>query len=144
MSFFKKIPLWLIPLWPMVSDAGETLASKETVASTPAEYVVKTIVSLGLVIAAIVFVAWMAKKINRFNGIESGQIKVISSLSIGAKEKILLIEVGNEQILVGATSDKITPLLQLKEHVGATVPHAEISKFNGFLNGIISRHKNDA
>ncbi len=144
MSSFKSMLLWLILVLPMVSAAGETLASKETVASSPAEYVVKTIVSLGLVIAAIVFVAWMAKKINRFNGIESGQIKVISSLSIGAKEKILLIEVGNEQILIGATSGKITPLLQLKEYVGATVPHAARSKFNGFLNGILSRHKNDA
>lgn len=62
MKGFKKIFLLAISLLPMMVEAGEALAVKETVASTPAEYIVKTIVSLGLVIAAIVFVAWMAKK----------------------------------------------------------------------------------
>lgn len=144
MRAVKKIISPLILLFPLASEAAETFAAKETIASTPAEYVVKTIVSLGLVIAAIVFVAWMAKKINRFNGIESGQIKIISCLSIGAKEKILLIEVGAEQILVGATPDRITRLLQLKEHVSAAPAHAASPNFNGFLNGILSRPKNNA
>lgn len=133
-----------VALLPVISQAADTPALKETVAGTPAEYVVKTVISLGLVIAAIFFVAWMAKKINRFSGVESGQIKIIGSLAIGAKEKILLVEVGTTQILIGATPNQITHLLQLEEHVKPERSQGATPNFNGFLNGILHRHKSNA
>lgn len=69
-------------------------------------------VSLGLIfILVLIFaLAWFMKKIGYSNLTGQGQLKIIATLNLGQKEKIALIQVGNQQLLVGVTATQINTL----------------------------------
>ena len=74
-------------------------------------------VSLGLVVILVLIfsVAWFMKKMGYSNVTRQGQLKIIASLNLGAKEKIALIQVGKQQLLVGMTATQINTLYVLDE-----------------------------
>src|SRR3569623_525618 len=68
-----------------------------------AEYVVKTAVGMIVVIGIIVALAWLVRRMGKMNGLMSGEVKIVSSLSLGAREMIVQVQVGEELFLRGAT-----------------------------------------
>ena len=75
---------------------------------------VGTIVSLGLGLVAVIAViygcAWIIRRMNGMTGMNNNAIKVVSVLAIGARERIALVEVGQQQILLGITPSTIRTL----------------------------------
>jgi flagellar protein FliO/FliZ len=99
------------------ADAGQkTMDLRQTLAATD---LIKLSFSLLVVLVAIAFFLAIVKKLNRFSINESKSIKRISSMSVGIKEKIMIIEVANEQLVLGVTPQSITHLHTLKEKVRA-------------------------
>lgn len=92
-----------------------------------AEYVVKTIIGMIVVIGIIVALAWLVRRMGRMNGLLSGEIKIVSSLSLGTREKLVLVQVGEEQFLLGATAQQINRIARVKLPItaGATSAPAE-------------------
>ena len=77
-----------------------------------------TILSISLslfVVLAIIF--GLAYIMRRFTGVSSGngQLKVVASMMAGTKERIMVLQVGNEQHLIGITANNINHLANLKE-----------------------------
>lgn len=66
-----------------------------------------------LVVVGVIFV--MAFIMRRFTGMQSagGQIKSVASLMVGTRERIVVIQVGEEQHLVGVTSTNINHIAKL-------------------------------
>lgn len=69
------------------------------------------------VIALIFGCAWLVKRMNGLTGINSQAMRIVSVLSVGARERIVLIEVGGTQILVGITPSAIRTLHVFDEPV---------------------------
>ena len=82
---------------------------------------VGTIVSLGLGLVAVIAViygcAWIIRRMNGMTGMNNNAIKVVSVMAIGARERIALIEVGGQQILLGITPSAIRTLHVFDEPV---------------------------
>lgn len=72
------------------------------------------ILSLLMVLALIIICAFVLK---RFNISQQGisQLKVITSLSLGTKERLMVVQVGEQQLLLGVTAQQITLLETLAE-----------------------------
>jgi flagellar protein FliO/FliZ len=70
--------------------------------------------SLLLVIGVVFILAFLMR---RFNVTQSGtsQLKVVTSMMAGAKERVLVIQVGDEQHLIGVTAHNINHLAKLAE-----------------------------
>jgi flagellar protein FliO/FliZ len=68
--------------------------------------------SLLLVIAIIFALAYIMRRFNVTQA-GNGQMKVVASMMAGAKEKIMVIEVGDEQHLIGVTAHNINHLATL-------------------------------
>lgn len=83
----------------------------------PSEYFGQIVISLVLVLLIIFVSAWLLRRYGRFPGVAEGNLKVLGALSVGQRERILLLQVGNEQLLVGVTTSRITRLHQLEEPV---------------------------
>ncbi|MDY6841604.1 MAG: flagellar biosynthetic protein FliO [Pseudomonadota bacterium] len=80
-----------------------------------------TILSLGLGLLAVVAViygcAWIIRRMNGMTGMNNNAIKVVSVMAIGTRERIALIEVGGQQILLGITPSAIRTLHVFDEPV---------------------------
>lgn len=78
--------------------------------------VLSIFLSLLLVVAVIFALAYVMRRFN-VTHVGQGQMKVVASMVAGAKERVMVIQVGNEQHLIGVTSHTISHLSKLEEHL---------------------------
>ncbi len=107
-------------LWAASDTAKAAEAAKETgttvggVAGKGELSVLPVISSLFVVIVVILLLALAVKRFNLgFPG--SRAIKVVTALSLGAKERLVVVEINGKQHVLGVTSNQINHLLSLDE-----------------------------
>jgi flagellar protein FliO/FliZ len=106
--------------------AAEPLAqaAAPVAGSSVAGQLTQLVLGLSLVLGLIFFLAWLLRRVQRAGPAGKGQvIELIGSRALGPRDRLVLVQVGNEQILLGLTPGTITALHVLKEPV--QVPSAE-------------------
>jgi len=135
----KKIVLFLMAYLP-------TLVIAETVktATSPVsgDYMAKLLLSLGLVVAIIFALAWLVKRFNFIPQQNQGLIKVLSTLSIGSRDRLALVQVGDEQLLIALTPGKISKLHCLKNPI--TTDAQTNSSFKNKFDSLIDKQTKKA
>lgn len=124
------------PLW-----AEESGTAAQDV-PTRAPDTLGTMVSLGIgliaVIAIIYGCAWIIRRMNGMTGMNNDAIKVVSVMALGARERLALIEVGGQQILLGITPTAIRTLHVFEEPV-VDANNPPSGEFARRLQGMIGR-----
>ena len=72
---------------------------------------------LGLVIGLIFLLAWLVRRVQQAGPRGNRLIRTLASQPLGPRDRLVLVQVGEEQILLGLTPGRITPLHVLKEPV---------------------------
>jgi flagellar protein FliO/FliZ len=72
--------------------------------------------SLLAVLVAIIVVAWILKKL-QVGGLAVNGLKVVTSLNLGSKERLVVVQVGEKQLLLGVTGQQINLLDTLAEPI---------------------------
>ena len=76
------------------------------------------VLGLLLVLGLIFFLAWLLRRVQQTGPGGKGQvIELIGSRALGPRDRLVLVQVGNEQILLGLTPGTISALHVLKEPV---------------------------
>jgi flagellar protein FliO/FliZ len=75
----------------------------------------RMVVSLGAVLALVAGLAWLAQKLRAGGRFKSGLIEVVSGVSLGAREKVVLLRVGQEQVLVGVSPAGMSALHVIRD-----------------------------
>lgn len=73
-------------------------------------YVVQILVSFLIVIGFILLMAWLMRRSGRFGYGEGQVMRITSSISLGMREKIMLVEVGSVNIVVGVAPGQVRTL----------------------------------
>lgn len=76
------------------------------------------ILSLLMVLALIIICALVFKRFN-ITQQDVSQLKVVTSLSLGAKERVVVIQAGEQQLLLGVTAQQVTLIERLAEPLKA-------------------------
>jgi flagellar protein FliO/FliZ len=63
----------------------------------------RMLASLGAVLVLLGALAWAVKKLRNAGHLQGGLIEVLSGVSLGARDKVVLLRVGQEQVLVGVS-----------------------------------------
>lgn len=90
------------------------LANTDMPKATDSLSFIPTLASLVVVVIAIFALAYIAKRLNIGVG-GNRAIKVVSALSLGTRERILVIEVAGKQHLVGVTAHQVNHLFELEQ-----------------------------
>ncbi|QBM17519.1 hypothetical protein MARI_16340 [Marinobacter sp. JH2] len=100
------------------------------------------IISLGLGLVAVIAViygcAWLIRRMTGTAGMNNNAIRVVSVLAIGTRERIALVEVGGQQILLGITPGSIRTLQVFDEPV-VDAGNTGTSDFARKLQGLIGK-----
>ncbi len=75
----------------------------------------QTLFGLLLVLALIVAMAWLMKRSQQWHGTGQQQFKVIAALPLGPREKAVLLQVGEQQLLLGVTPQNVNLLTALEQ-----------------------------
>ncbi len=81
------------------------------------DYFGQVIVSLMLVVGLIFVAAWLLRRFTQWPGQRGQAIEILSAVAVGRQEKLLLVQVGPQQLLVGVTPTRISVLHVLAEPV---------------------------
>lgn len=72
--------------------------------------IVETLVALVIIVAMIFALAFMARRLQGLRPRSNGPLKIIDTLSLGARERIVLIDVDGERVLVAVAGGRIETL----------------------------------
>ncbi len=81
--------------------------------------VVSIFLSLLLVVGIIFALAYVMRRFNVTGG-SNGHLQVVASMMAGTKEKVMVIQVGDEQHLIGVTGNNISHLSKLEKNLSTT------------------------
>ncbi|MEB0045427.1 MULTISPECIES: flagellar biosynthetic protein FliO [unclassified Pseudomonas] len=71
-----------------------------------------------LVLGLIFFLAWLLRRVQQAGPAGKGHvIEIVGARALGPRDRLMLVQVGNEQILLGLSPGTITALHVLKEPV---------------------------
>jgi len=102
-----------------LSALASTAHSAVGVIPSPAIDLSKILLGLLLVLALIAALTWLLKRLP-INQSGSGHIRLIESYPLSTRERLLLVAVGSEQILLAASNAGIKPLHVLREPLPET------------------------
>ncbi len=80
--------------------------------------------SLIAIVALILAISWVLKRLKLAGPRSSGEITVIDQLSVGPRERIVLVRVGESQVLVGIGAQGLVPLTPLATPIALKGPTA--------------------
>jgi len=98
---------------PATAPAAGATAS----ASAAATGFVTVAFSLLLILGVIVGLAWVATRLRLTPRAASSGLKVLADVAVGAKERVVLLKVGDAQALVGVGADGVRSLALLERAV---------------------------
>ncbi|WP_433769455.1 flagellar biosynthetic protein FliO [Pseudomonas putida] len=113
------LPLSVLAAEPAATTAATTAVTAAPVASSGvAGQLTQLVLGLLLVVGLIFFLAWLLRRVQQAGPAGKGQvIELIGSRALGPRDRLVLVQVGNEQILLGLSPGTITALHVLKEPV---------------------------
>lgn len=112
----------------------------------PASTFVQTFFGLLLIVALIFGLAWYARKLSGGRSFGQGLVKVIGGVALGPRERIVLVEVGDEWLVIGLVPGQIRTLHTLSK--GKLPSDAEqmtnAPPFVGWLKKMAEKRSHDA
>ncbi|WP_213876019.1 flagellar biosynthetic protein FliO [Pseudomonas sp. dw_358] len=113
-------PLLALAAEPMVAPAASAPVANPALSNLGAGLgaeVIQLVLGLALVLGLIFALAWLLRRVQQ-TGPRGGQvIELLGSRALGPRDRLLLVQVGNEQILLGVSPGQISALHVLKEPV---------------------------
>ncbi|WP_254432022.1 flagellar biosynthetic protein FliO [Aquisalimonas sp. 2447] len=89
----------------LADEAGETAAPGVDTAA-----LVRVVIGLLVVLLLIVALGWVMRRVGRYSSPAAGQLRVIGGVSVGTRERVVLVQVGEQQLLVGVAPGRVQTL----------------------------------
>lgn len=132
-AFFPLVILTLFSS-TVLADTNKTsvLSTSQGLAPASNLNLATTLGSLLLVIAIIVFLAWLLKRM-QVPAFKQQGLSIVRQLSVGTKERVAVIQAGDEQFLVGITPQSIQLISKLEQPIVVDTPPTKSAFAEQFL-----------
>ena len=132
---------WLLSFMALAAEKEEpgklTPAMNDPMSSA---YLMQLTVGLLVVILAIVVLAWFARRLNRFSSSADGSMKILGGLTMGTRERIVLVEVESTRLVLGVSPGRIQALHVMPGQQGNEQP-ADVPAFNEKLDSAMQAQR---
>jgi flagellar protein FliO/FliZ len=133
------IALMAMPVWAETTEATDKASGLSGVSGSA--YLLQVILALIVVLIGIVALAWFMKRMTGIQHSAGGNLQVLEGLTIGPRERIVLIQAGKEQLVVGIAPGRVQTLHVLQEPVEASTHGGNVTPFAKRLNEALKRRQ---
>lgn len=133
------LSVWALPL---LAAEGEAKAPAR-LAELPMESgnLVNTALGLVLVLALIIGLAWALRRFGRLPMVGKGLISIIGGVSLGPRERAVILQVGETRLLVGVAPGRVQTLHVFGAGDGLPSKANNLDKFSGQLHAAIEERQ---
>lgn len=117
--------------WALIAAGTTTAKVGQHAAAAPSMF--GAVLALLAVLALIVGLGWVLKRMPGSGFRPAEGLRVVASLTVGAKERVVVVEVNGEQLLLGVTAGGINALHRLPEPLPTPAP-ARMPDFKNLPN----------
>ncbi|MBD8150517.1 flagellar biosynthetic protein FliO [Pseudomonas fluorescens] len=140
---YSMAGLWLaLPLSALAAEPVAQAAAAPAVGSVGGQ-LTQLLLGLLLVIGLIFVLAWLMRRVQRIGPGNAQVIELVGSRALGPRDRLVLVQVGEEQILLGITPGRITSLHVLKTPVDAARTEAAPPEFAQRLMELLGKDQKD-
>jgi flagellar protein FliO/FliZ len=134
----RKATVWSACVGAAAFAPGAAFAQAAGAAPGTAE-IAQILLGLVVVVAAVVVFARLLARVQggRFSG--NGPLRVVAALSVGQRERVVLMQVGDRQVLIGVTPSQISRLHELDAPVAQADMRSEGADAQTWFDKVISR-----
>lgn len=128
------LALLLVAVSPLLLAASEATQPPPN----PLSYqsVGQMLLGLLLVVGLILMLAWALRRFNAVPG-QTGKMRVVASLPLGTRERAVLVQVGEEQLLLGVSAQSVSLLARFDQPViepGSSTSSEFSQRLAGYMN----------
>ena len=134
--------LLALPLSALAAEPVAQVAAAPAVGSVSGQ-LTQLVLGLLLVIGLIFVLAWLMRRVQRIGPGNGQVIELVGSRALGPRDRLVLVQVGEEQIQRGITPGRITPLHVLKTPVDAVKTEAATPEFAQRLMELLGKDQKD-
>jgi flagellar protein FliO/FliZ len=106
---------------PSAANAAVAPAPAVSAGSGMAGQLSQLLLGLVVVLAVIVALAWVVRRIQQAAPRGNQVIDIVSARALGPRDRLVLVQVGDEQVLIGVSPGRISTLHVMKEPVRGPV-----------------------
>lgn len=99
-----------------LAPAAEPLAVGSSIPSH-SSYLIQVLLGLFFVLALVFAIAWLIKRVGHGTLVGGQQMQVLASLPLGTRERVLLVDVAGQQLVLGVAPGRISTLHTFSEPV---------------------------
>jgi len=92
---------------PVLAQAEEKIAPVDPLSASS---ILNMFMGLGLVLVIIFTMAWVVRRMGGMQVLGSQKLRLLGGLSLGAREKIVLVQVENKRLVVGVAQGQVNTL----------------------------------
>ncbi|AVU76008.1 MULTISPECIES: flagellar biosynthetic protein FliO [Pseudomonas] len=134
----------MLPFSVLAAEPVATVAAAPAAGSGIAGQLAQLVLGLLLVLGLIFFLAWLLRRVQQAGPAGKGQvIDIVGSRALGPRDRLVLVQVGNEQILLGLSPGTITALHVLKEPVQVPATDQATPEFAQRLMELLGKDQKD-
>jgi flagellar protein FliO/FliZ len=130
---------------PAPVRAASPAATQPVTSGSAAGSLLQTISALCLVLGLLGLLAWFLKRYGPKAAAGSANVRLVGALNLGGRERIMVVEVGDQWIVVGASPGRVNALATMPRREGAETaallhPHQPpASSFSDWLKQTIDK-----
>lgn len=116
---FLRINLGLMLIWslPVHAVVGKNVPGPLVSEPISAGDYLQMFFGLLFVVGIIFGMAWFIRRMGSFQQVSHGALRILGGLSLGQRERIVLVQVGEQQLLIGLAPGQIRTLHVLQQPV---------------------------
>ena len=141
----KRLMVGLLVALPLDAWAAEPVvqAAAAPVTGSVAGQLTQLVLGLLLVVGVIFVLAWLIRRVQSIGPGNAQVIELVGSRALGPRDRLVLVQVGEEQILLGITPGRITPLHVLKTPVQTPQSQPATPEFAQRLMELLGKDQKD-
>ncbi len=128
----RSLPLLLLPLG---ATAQPTSTIPDPIGTAG---LLQVVVALALVLGLFLLLAWIMRRLGGLHPGGNGPIRLIAGISVGQRERVILVQVGEQQLLLGVAPGRVNTLHVLEQKIE---PPPEGEGFAARLDALVNRRE---
>jgi len=140
MKFAITLVALLLQILPCSVMAGDAPV-KQIVDPLAGTNIIQMIGGLIFVLILVFAIAWLLRRVGGVSITGGGALKVISGMSMGSRDRVVLLQVGDEQLLLGVSPGRVQTLHVLEKPIKVEQPTMSTSIFADKLAEVLKSKK---